>query len=177
MVEKVLYYARSSSVEKDFLLKKISLQEIVEETIKENARELIQTGVQVEMKELDQIVYADQKWMKFIITQILMNSIKYKKEDAKIVFQGEKEKEHITLHIQDNGIGIREEDVERIFEKGFTGKNGRNTNKSTGMGLYLCKKLCHKMNLSIRADSKEGEGCNMKIQFPVGSFVEELVGK
>lgn len=173
LVEKVLYYARSSSVEKDFLLEKISLKEIVEETIKENARELIQARVQVEMKELDWYVYADKKWMKFIISQIIANSIKYKKDNAKITFQGEKQQEFITLNIQDNGIGIEKEDVERIFEKGFTGKNGRNTKKSTGMGLYLCKKLCSRMNLSISATSIE-EGCNMKIQFPVGSFIEEL---
>lgn len=174
LVEKVLYYARSSFVEKDFLLEKISLKELVEETIKENARELIQAGIQVEMQNLDKSVYADKKWMRFIISQIIMNSMKYKKEDAKIVFQGEKDKECIILNIQDNGIGINKEDIERIFEKGFTGKNGRNTKKSTGMGLYLCKKLCNSMNLSINADSTEGEGCTMKIQFPVGSFTEEL---
>lgn len=174
LVEKVLYYARSFFVEKDFLLEKISLKEIVEDTIKENARELIQSGVQVEMKELDQTVYADKKWMKFILSQIVMNSMKYKKEHAKIIFQGKKEKEYITLNIQDNGIGINKEDIERVFEKSFTGKNGRNTKKSTGMGLYLCKKLCSRMNLSIAAESPEGEGCNIKIQFPVGSFIEEL---
>lgn len=174
LVEKVLYYARSSSVEKDFLLEKITLKDIVEETIKENARELIQARVQVEMKELDLSVYADKKWLKFIISQIVANSMKYKKENAKITFQGERQKEFVTLHIQDNGIGIKKEDIERIFEKGFTGKNGRTTKKSTGMGLYLCKKLCNRMNLSISADSVESEGCNIKIQFPVGSFTEEL---
>lgn len=174
LVEKVLYYARSSFVEKDFLLEKIALKEIVEETIKENAKELIQASMQVEMKELDYSVYADKKWMQFILSQIIMNSIKYKTDEAKIAFQGKKEKECVTLHIQDNGIGIHAEDIERIFEKGFTGKNGRTTKKSTGMGLYLCKKLCNKMNLSITADSKEGWGCNIKIQFPVGSYIEEL---
>lgn len=173
LVEKVLYYARSSFVEKDFLIEKISLKEMVEETIKENARELIQSGVQVEMKELDQRVYADKKWMKFILSQIIMNSIKYKNQDAKIIFQGKKDKEWVTLYVKDNGIGINNEDIERIFEKGFTGKNGRNTKKSTGMGLYLCKKLCNRMNLSIAAESKEGEGCSMMIQFPVGSFIGE----
>lgn len=175
LVEKVLYYARSSFVEKDFLLEKITLKEMVEETVKENAWELIQAGVRVEMEELPQTVYGDKKWIKFILSQIIMNSIKYKNEDAKIVFQGKQEKEYVTLGVKDNGIGIRSEDIERIFEKGFTGKNGRNTQKSTGMGLYLCKKLCSRMNLSITAESKEGEGCAIKIQFPVGSFVGESV--
>lgn len=174
LVEKVLYYARSSSVEKDFLLKKVSLKEMVEETVKENARELIQARVQVEMKELSQTVYADEKWMKFILSQIIMNSVKYKNEEAKIIFQGKQEKEYVTLSVKDNGIGIRKEDIERIFEKGFTGINGRNAKKSTGMGLYLCKKLCNGMNLSIAAESEEGKGCNIKIRFPVGSFLGEV---
>ena len=147
---------------------------MVEETIKENAGELIQERVGIEQKNLDFFVYADKKWMQFILSQILVNSIKYKKEDAKICFKGKQEKESITLQIQDNGVGMKSEDLERIFEKGFTGNNGRNVKKSTGMGLYLCKKLCSRMNLSIAAASQEGQGCTICIQFPLDRFIGEL---
>ena len=85
------------------------------------------------------------------------------------------EKKNVRLEIRDNGVGISESDIGRIFDKGFTGENGRNGAKSTGIGLYLCRKLCEKMNLKIEAGSKKSEGTVITIIFPVGSMVRELM--
>ena len=102
-------------------------------------------------------------------------AIKYKKDTCSLSFNGVSEDECVRLEIKDNGIGIAESDIVRIFDKGFIGENGRIGAKSTGIGLYLCKKLCEKMNLEIEARSKKGEGTVITIVFPVGSMVTELM--
>lgn len=173
-VEQVLYYARSTSLEKDFFVKRVSLQEMVSETLKGCARDLIGAKASVEFENLEQFVNADPKWMSFILRQIITNSIKYRRDEPlKLTFSGVREAEGVCLEVWDNGIGIPENDLERVFQKGFTGQNGRNTAKSTGIGLYLCKKLCEKMNLKIRASSHEGT-C-IAISFPVNSMIEEIL--
>lgn len=149
-VEQVLYYVRSTSVEKDFFVKRVSLQELVEDTLKNCAREMICGKATVNLAHLEPEVHTDPKWMKFILHQIIANSIKYRSgETLQLTFSGRKEENAVGLDIADDGIGIPENDLERIFEKGFTGQNGRITAKATGMGLYLCKKLCAKMNSSV----------------------------
>lgn len=120
-------------------------------------------------------VFADRKWIVFILSQIIANAVKYKKEVLSLSFSGMSEKENVRLEIRDNGIGISESDMGRIFDKGFVGENGRNGAKSTGIGLYLCRKLCEKMNLKIEAQSKKGEGTIITIVFPAGSMVSELL--
>ena len=173
-VEQVLYYARSTSLEKDFFVKRVSLQEMVSETLKGCARELIGAKASVEFDNLDYIVNADPKWMSFILRQIISNSVKYRRDEPlKLTFAGMEKSDGICLEVRDNGLGIPENDLERVFYKGFTGQNGRNTAKSTGIGLYLCKKLCEKMNLKITASSHEGT-C-IAIIFPVNSMIEEIV--
>lgn len=173
-VEQVLYYARSTSLEKDFFVKRVSLQELVENTLKNCAREMIRGRVTVNLEHLEPEVHADPKWMQFILHQIITNSIKYRSgETLQLTFSGRKEENAVCLDIADNGIGIPENDLERIFEKGFTGQNGRTTAKATGMGLYLCKKLCAKMNLRIYVTS--GAGTCMTIVFPVNSMIEGVI--
>ena len=108
----------------------------------------------------------------FILNQIIQNSIKYKKDGNSILQINAKEnKENVVLNIKDNGIGIKQEEVEKVFEKGFTGTNGRiDGKKSTGMGLYLCKKLCEKLGLSIEIESKKDKYTQVKITFPKNSY-------
>ncbi len=171
--EQALFYARSNTVEKDYIVRKIQLKEIVNASILKNKAQLIQNKISIDTKDLDEIVYTDSKWCIFIINQIIQNSIKYsKKENRQIEIFSEEKKENIILHLKDNGIGIKESELTRVFEKGFTGENGRITGKkSTGIGLYLCKKLCDKLCIGLELNSKKDEGTEVKLIFPKNSFI------
>lgn len=173
-IEQVLYYARSSTVEKDYYIKKCKLKDIVNESIKKNKNLLIQQKANINLHDLDEYVNTDIKWIIFILNQIIQNSIKYRKKEEKLEIEiySKKGKENIKLYIKDNGIGIKREEIKKIFEKGFTGSNGRNNNqKSTGIGLYLCKKLCKKLGITIEAKSEEKEGTETKITIPKNSYI------
>ena len=171
-VEQALYYARSSTVEKDYYINKCILKDIVNTAILKNKSNLILNKINIELENLDLQVYTDSKWCIFILNQIIQNSIKYKKDGNSILQINAKEnKENVVLNIKDNGIGIKQEELEKVFEKGFTGTNGRiDGKKSTGMGLYLCKKLCDKLGLSIEIESKKEEYTQVKITFPKNSY-------
>ena len=171
--EQALFYARSNTVEKDYIVRKIQLKEIVNASILKNKAQLIQNKISIDTKNLDETVCADSKWCIFIINQIIQNSIKYSKNaDRQIEIYGERKKENIILYIKDNGIGIKESEITRVFEKGFTGENGRITGKkSTGIGLYLCKKLCDKLCIGLELNSKKDEGTEVKLIFPNNSFI------
>ena len=122
------------------------------------------------MEETADTVCTDEKWLTYILSQILSNSIKYHKPTgAFIKISASRTKNSVSLIIEDNGQGIPPEDLPRIFEKGFTGST-RGNRKSTGMGLYLCRKLCLKLGLAIGADSVFGEGTTITINFPDGTY-------
>ena len=171
-IEQVLYYARSSSVEKDYLIDKTSLKDIVNAVIRKNKTQIVYNNIEINLHDLNMHVYTDSKWCMFIINQIVQNSIKYLKDDNKqIEIYGEEAKESTSLYIRDNGIGIDAKDIEKVFEKGFTGANGRIIGKkSTGIGLYLCKKLCKKLGISIALKSNLNEGTIVKVTFPINSY-------
>ena len=171
-IEQTLYYARSNAVEKDYIITKTNLKEIVNGAILKNKSTLITNKVTLELNDLEKEVHTDSKWATFIISQIIQNAIKYsKEEDRKIEIYSITKNENIVLYIKDNGIGISNKDIKKVFEKGFTGENGRKANKkSTGIGLYLCKKLCDKLRLGIEITSKENEGTQVKIIFPKNSY-------
>lgn len=176
-IEQALFYARSNTPEKDYFVKKQNLKEIVNIAILKNKRSLLQNKVKLNLHELNSQVYTDSKWCAFIINQIVQNAIKYGRASNKeIEIFSVKNKENIILYIKDNGIGIKKGEVTRVFEKGFTGTNGRKTGqKSTGMGLYLCKKLCEKLGLRIEINSEENTGTEIKIVFPKGSFIQDAI--
>lgn len=174
-IEQALFYARSNTVEKDYYIKKIKLQEIVNESIKRNKNILIEEKVILNLHDLENEVNTDNKWVAFILNQVIQNSVKYRKKDVNLQLDiySEKQKENVILYIKDNGIGIKEGEINRIFEKGFTGTNGRISNKkSTGIGLYLCKNLCDKLGISIHGLSKEMEGTKISLIFPNSSFID-----
>lgn len=172
LVEQVLYYARSENTEKDYFVKKTKLSEIIHQVLMQNKSHLLKNKIRVETKNLDLFVATDEKWVIFIINQIINNSCKYmNKKDKKIKINGRVEKNLSLLEITDNGCGIKESDLPRVFEKGFTGSN-RKKEHSTGMGLFLCKKLCNKLNLNISLESKEQEYTKVIITFPKSSLHE-----
>lgn len=173
--EQALFYARSSTVEKDYYIKKIIIKNIVNESIKKNKNLLIQEKITINTHNLDLEVNTDGKWITFILNQIIQNSVKYKKQDEnlKIEIYAQQGKENVILNIKDNGIGIKKEEISKVFDKGFTGTNGRISNKkSTGIGLYLCKKLCDKLGISIKIESVQNEGTQVQLIFPTNSFIK-----
>ena len=173
-IDQALYYARSNTVEKDYYIKKSNLKELVNESIKKNKTMLIQEKVEINTHDLNNIIYTDSKWIIFILNQLIQNSVKYKNKERTLEIEmfSKENKDNIILYIKDNGIGIKKNEINRVFEKGFTGTNGRLSNKkSTGIGLYLCKKLCDKLGISIELDSKENEYTIIKIIFPNSSYI------
>lgn len=173
-IDQTLYYARSNTVEKDYYIKKSNLKELVNESIKKNKTMLIQEKVEINTHDLNNIIYTDSKWIIFILNQLIQNSVKYKNKERTLEIEmfSKENKDNTILYIKDNGIGIKKNEINRVFEKGFTGTNGRLSNKkSTGIGLYLCKKLCDKIGISIELDSKENEYTIIKIIFPNSSYI------
>lgn len=151
-VEMVLGYLRIESISSDLVLSKYDLSNVVKQAIRKYATIFIGQKITLDFKEMDCLVLTDEKWLVFVIEQILSNALKYTKSGTISIYM-EAEK---TLVIKDSGIGIASEDLPRVFEKGFTGFNGRMDKKSTGIGLYLCKKilnkLSHKMTITSQVD-------------------------
>jgi len=170
-IEQALYYAKSSYSNDDYIIKKINLKEVVNKVIRKNARSLIAKKIKITLENLEEIIYSDSKWIEFIINQILINSIKYmNKNEKEILISSYKIEENIVLRIEDNGCGISEKDINKIFDKGFTGENGRKFTKSTGIGLFLCKKLCENLGLSIKVESQINKGTVIYIVFPINNI-------
>ena len=172
--EQALYYARSEHTEKDYMVREIRLFDVIHQSIAENKYLLLQNGVGIDMQETDDIVYSDEKWLCFILNQLIVNSIKYRTEQPMLKFYTGHAGNQVILCVQDNGIGINAGDLPRIFEKGFTGQNGRKTGQnSTGIGLYLCKRLCDKLGIGICADSK-GSGTVIRLIFHINDFIQRV---
>jgi hypothetical protein len=168
-IEQVLYYSRSNNVSKDYIIKEISLTTLVRNAIKRNSRDFISRKISIDMEAVEGTVYGDAKWLEFILNQVIGNSIKYIREKGgKIKVYAVKNENNIALTVEDNGIGIIDNDINRVFEKGFTGENGRKFGRSTGIGLYLCKKLSDQLGLGLNLTSKIGEGTKVSIIFPLG---------
>lgn len=166
-VDQALFYARSTSVEKDYIVKEMELAPLVSKIIRKHSKEFIYQKIKITLDDLDASVYSDGKWVEFILDQIITNALKYTaKETGEIHIYTTKVQGSTYLHIKDNGIGIPEKDRKRIFDRGFTGSNGRANEKATGMGLYLCKTLCDKLYLTIQATSEINQGTTIIIGFP-----------
>lgn len=172
-VEQVLFYSRSNNVEKDYLIKELNLEKLCFTAIRKNSKLLIHNNINIVTENLNHMIYTDTKWLEYILNQIIQNAIKYMdKPNAQIKVSAYKLENSVILSIEDNGAGILESELTRIFEKGFTGTNGRTNERSTGMGLYICKKLCNKLGLSIETSSSFGEGTKFLINFPKSSMMD-----
>lgn len=165
-VERALFYARAESVEKDFIIRQTKLSDIVTQAVERHRALLIQSGVRVEMDGLDYAVYTDSKWAVFMVGQLLQNAVRYGRENPVISLSAKALGQLTQLTVQDNGIGIPKHELQRIFDRGFTGSNGRARGGATGMGLYICQKLSRHMSVDIRAQSTEGEGTTVTMTFP-----------
>ena len=169
--EQALYYARSEHTEKDYSIREMNLADVVHGAIADNKYLLRQCDMAITVDDLDLVVYADDKWVRFILDQIISNAVKYRapQHPALHIFT-ERSGDQVLLSIADNGIGIPESDLPQIFEKGFTGQNGRTIHSSTGIGLYLCKRLCDKLGIGLAASSS-GSGTTLTLFFHVNDFI------
>lgn len=166
-VEKVLFYARLGSVEKDYLVKEISLKDCVLEVLARNKQFLIQNNASVQTDSITDSVYSDSKWVCFILNQIIVNSIKYRSEKPPIIqITSCNMENYVSLSVTDNGIGIKPSELNRVFDKGFVGSNGRCGTNATGIGLYLCKQLCAKLEIGIDIESEVGKYTTVLLYFP-----------
>ncbi len=170
-VEQALFYARSTTLEKDYLIKEMPLEPTVNKVIRKHSKQFIYRRIKLEREGLEEVVYSDAKWLEFILNQIISNALKYSEDEGLIRIATTKHKESVILMIEDHGMGISLSDLPRIFDKGFTGKNGRKNEKATGMGLYLCKLLCDKLYLDLKATSLEGAGTTISITFPISTMM------
>ncbi len=174
-VEQVLYFARGENSEKDYLIKRCNLKDIINTVIKKNKDTLILENIRVQMENTEVQVLSDSKWLEFIINQVLSNSIKYcSDKDPSISFKVVVVGTQSTLYIEDNGVGISEKDISKVFEKSFTGENGRQVSTSTGMGLYLAQKLCKKLGHSIDIASVKEQFTRVSIIFNNNEYYEVL---
>lgn len=170
LVEQMLYYARSENTEKDYFVKELSLDEMMHHVLLKFRYVLLEEKVTLDIHDMENTVYTDEKWLQFILSQILQNAVKYmNKEEKRLVIYSVSHDGNISLVMEDNGCGIKQSELSRVFEKGFTGSNRKKTN-ATGMGLYLAKKLSDRLGLRLRIDSEEGKYTRVTIFFPKGSI-------
>lgn len=163
-VSMALQYQRVSSTENDFVLEKVSVDDIIRDTIKKYAKVMIRRHIGINYSGTGQEVYTDGKWLGFILEQILSNAIKYTPRGF-VTIETAEEKDRFFITIKDTGIGIKAEDLPRVFEKGYTGYNGHADKKATGIGLYLCRQMADKLGHTIRMESELGKGTKVWIGF------------
>lgn len=173
-LEQVLYYVRSENASKDYFISKVNLEKCVNSVLVKNKDYLLDMDISLDVRNVDFEVYTDAKWFMFIINQILNNSIKYKSKNSIIKIYAIRNPSNVVLVIEDNGKGISLADLPRVFEKSFTGSNGRDNVKSTGMGLFIVKNLCDKLGHNIEIKSVQGEYTRVEISLSDNNFYDEV---
>lgn len=153
-VEMVLTFLRLESAARDYVLKEYSLDVIVRQAVKRFSHEFIGRKIRLEYETIEKTIVTDEKWLSFVLEQILSNALKYTREGCIKIYMSCDN----VLNIEDTGIGIAPEDLPRIFENGYTGYNGRWDKRASGIGLYLCRRICDNLNIEISAKSEIGKG-------------------
>lgn len=158
-VEMLLNYIRLGSDSTDYVIRRVEIDSMLHQSVKKYAMQFIRRKIRLNYSETGLTALTDEKWLSFVIEQVLANALKYSRPGGEIRIYAEGE----TLCIADNGIGIAAEDLPRVFEKGYTGCNGRTDKKSTGIGLYLCRRILDKLGHSIKIESGVGQGTKVMI--------------
>ena len=164
--EMVLTFQRLESMEADLVLQKYELLPLLRQVVRKYSILFINKGLQIGMPETAVRVLTDEKWLSFCLEQLISNSIKYT-PTGRISFEVEERGRTVSLTLADTGIGIRPEDLPRVFEKGFTGYNGRMDKRATGIGLYLCRMICTRLQIDISVDSEVGKGTRVRLEIPL----------
>ena len=158
-VEMVLSYVRLGSDSTDYVLRMVELDPLVRQAVRKFSGIFILKRIRLDLGETGRTVLTDEKWLSFVVEQVLSNALKYTPHGGTIRIYADGE----TLVIADSGIGIRPEDLSRVFEKGFTGYNGRSDKKSTGIGLYLCREIMERLGHGITLTSRPGQGTLVRL--------------
>ena len=166
-VEQMLFYSRLKGTRKDYLFEHISIRTCIDEVLEDYKPLLEEKQFQIQFHLSDRVVYSDRRGLRFLLGQIVSNSIKYCSSEPALRFEFFQECNCKVLKIRDNGMGVRSCDLPYLFEKGFTGDSGNDRKKATGMGLYLAKEIAKDLNISLNVDSEWGKGFEMQITFPI----------
>ena len=167
-VDMMMYYVKMGHMNQDLKIGHYKIGDIVNEVVKKQSLFFIHKKISLNLEELDEEILTDEKWTSFIIEQILSNALKYTKEGSIHIYM-----KNQTLYIEDTGIGIKKEDLPRVFEKGFTGTNGRIDKKASGLGLYLVKNICDTLGYPIHIESKINQGTIVSICFEKKPLIVE----
>ncbi len=166
-IDQMLYYARLKSATKDYLFEYVNIRECIAELLEDYKPLLEEKEFRIRCSLSLDTVYSDRRGLRFLLGQLISNSIKYCGEKPELCFQSFPKGNRHILSVKDNGIGVRACDLPYIYEKGFTGDSGESRKRATGMGLYLVKEMAKDLNLSLHADSQWNKGFEMQISFPV----------
>jgi len=178
LLDQQLYKTRLPFIEKDNVMEEVNLQRVIFQEIKELMPWCIQRSIGFETKNLDIVTLTDQKWLSFILRQLISNAVKYSKENREIrIFTTTDKLGHLILSIQDEGVGISQADLPRIFDKSFTGRVGRESSASTGMGLYLAMNSAEKLGITISVISEVNLGSTFSLHFPLQNEMQQILGR
>lgn len=167
-VDMVMHYMKIDHMSSDMQIKRYDLQTIINDIIKKQATFFIHKKIQLQLEPIELQILTDEKWISFVLEQILSNALKYTKQGSIHIYVHEE-----TLYIEDTGIGIKQEDLPRLFEKGFTGYNGRVDKKASGLGLYLCKQVIDNLGYHMSISSIPSKGTIVAIDFHVDELIVE----
>lgn len=165
LVEQAMYSSRAGNYNSDFIINEVNLGQVIKDVIKKNKYQFIYNKLDLQVDDINKTVLTDKKWITHIIELVVDNAIKYSQIGGIIEVYIKENKKGYELHIKDHGMGIVPQDIERVFDKGFTGQNGRKRTKSTGMGLYISKKILNKLSHDINIISTPNEFCDVYITF------------
>lgn len=165
MVQKTLCYSHLNDFSRDCRISRVNIQNVVNACIQSEYSNITNKGIQLDIKNVNFEVTSDMKWLQFIIKQLIDNAVKYSRSKGTIQIESTLDAAEYTLIIRDFGVGIKKEDLRRVFEKGFTGFNGRRAYASTGVGLYLSQKLALKLGHAITISSEIGKGTEVSLHF------------
>lgn len=166
-VDQMLFYARLKSARKDYLFEYIHIRTYIEELLEDYGPLLEEKDFRIQFSLPDEEVYSDRRGLRFLLGQLISNSIKYCSRSPELCFQSAHRDNRYVLSVKDNGIGVHSCDLPYIFEKGFTGDSGEDRKKATGMGLYLVREIAKDLNLSLHVSSQWEEGFEIQISFPI----------
>lgn len=158
----VLAFLRLGSDSTDYVFRSVCLDDVIRPSVRKFAPEFIHRKLRLQYEPIFETLITDEKWLAFVLEQLLSNALKYTKKGGIRVFMPEKK----TLCVEDTGIGIAPEDLPRIFEKGYTGENGRLDRNASGLGLFLCKQVCDRLGIGLRIESVPGKGTQVCLSFP-----------
>ncbi|QUG43508.1 sensor histidine kinase [Psychrobacillus sp. INOP01] len=178
LLDQQLHNTRLSTIEKDYMIEEVDIQKVLHMEIKEFQAWCIQKNIGFDLENLEVKVLSDPKWLAFIVRQVISNAVKYSHADSEIHIRTDRDDTgHIILMIRDSGTGISQADLPRIFEKAFTGTNGRQTTASTGMGLYLAKNVAEQIGIHVLASSNIGVGSTFSLRFPLKNEIVKILGR